>query len=129
MCARMILAGSILAIASALPLSDAAGQTSTGGTQIALGIYQGPRYDAVANCLMRQMSTYQVSAWPLVYAPPRTEAYVNLWFRGREHELPVAVFHVKQRADGSTHISFEEPAASGRRHEAAARVAAQRCGN
>ncbi len=89
-----------------------------------MSCYLGPSYDVVADCLVRQMSTYQMAAWPLVYAPTRTEAYVNLWPRGRDHEPPVAVFHIKQHGDGSTHVSFEEAKASERHHEAAA----QRCG-
>jgi len=74
------------------------------GTPIAVG--QGKPYDLVANCLMRQMAGRQFAAWPLVYAPPRQEALVNLWIRGREHENPIGVFHVVQNADGTTQVSF-----------------------
>jgi hypothetical protein len=87
----------------------------------------GKPYDLVANCLMKQMAGRQFAAWPLVYAPPRLEALVNLWVRGRETENPVSVFHVLQDASGMTRVTFQQtPGASGP-SKSAAEAAAKGC--
>lgn len=96
-----------------------------GSSQVALATYQGTSYDAAANCLMKQMSSGRIAAWPLVYAPPRTEAVVNLWPRGQDAGTPIGVFHIRQDGGGTVTISFEEPA--GGRLTSMARAAARRC--
>lgn len=103
----------------------AAAVAQGGGNQVALATYQGSSYDIAANCLMKQMSSGRIAAWPLVYAPPRTEAVVNLWPRGRETGAPVGVFHVRQDETGTVTISFDET--QGGRLAPLARAAAQRC--
>ena len=110
------------AIALMLPVAAAA---QGGGNQVALATYQGAAYDAVANCLMKQMSTGQIAAWPLVYAPPKTEAIVNLWRRGNEHGAPIGIFQIRQDETGTVTISFEETQRG--RLTAMARAAAGRC--
>jgi predicted anti-sigma-YlaC factor YlaD len=110
------------AIALMLPVAAAA---QGGGSQVALAMYQGSSYDAAANCLMKQMSSARIAAWPLVYAPPRTEAVVNLWPRGGETGAPVGVFQVRQDQTGTITISFEETQRG--RLAPLARAAAQRC--
>ncbi len=116
----------ILALLAA-PGFNAQAQTAAApaGTQLAAA--QGKPYDLVANCLMKQMAGQQFTAWPLVYAPPRHEAFVNLWVRGRDTDPPVAVFHVVQDSDGMTRVSFQQtPGAPGPR-KGVAEAAAQRC--
>ncbi len=105
-----------------LPFAVAA---QTAGNQVALATYQGMPYDVAANCLMKEMRTDQIMAWPTVDLPPRTEAIVNLWYRGREYEPPIATFHIKQVSTGSTTVGFEE--AAGGRLDKLARAAVQRC--
>lgn len=113
------------AVVTALGCLAQAQPTPAAGTPVAVA--QGKPYDLVANCLMRQMAGRQFAAWPLVYAPPRQEALVNLWIRGREHEAPIGTFHVVQDTDGTTRISFQgTPDASGPSADAIA-AAAHRC--
>ena len=109
-------------IALMLPVAAAA---QGGGNQVALATYQGSSYDAAANCLMKQMASARIAAWPLVYAPPRTEAVVNIWQRGSETGAPIGIFQVRQDQTGTVTIGFEET----RRGQLAplARAAAQRC--
>lgn len=113
------------AIVTALGCHAQAQPTPAAGTPVAVA--PGKSYDLVANCLMRQMAGRQFAAWPLVYAPPRREALVNLWIRGREQDVPVGAFHVVQDAEGTTRISFQEtPGASGPSADAI-EAAAHRC--
>ncbi len=109
-------------IALMLPIAAAA---QGSGNQVALATYQGASYDAAANCLMKQMASGRIAAWPLVYAPPKTEAVVNLWQRGNELGTPIGVFQIRQDETGTVTISFEEPQRG--RLTAMARAAAQRC--
>ena len=84
-------------------------------------------YDIVANCLMREMTGPRFVAWPLVYAPPRQEALVNVWLRGREYDVPVATFRVIQEAGGTTQVTFlPTPGAAGPSHQSA-EAAIRRC--
>lgn len=84
-------------------------------------------YDFVANCLMREMTGPRFVAWPLVYAPPRQEALVNVWLRGHEYDVPVAIFRVLQEAGGTTQVTFlPTPGVAGPSH-GAAEAAIQRC--
>lgn len=110
-----------LIAALALPVAAVA----QGGTQVALATYQGKAYDVMANCLMKEMRSGQISAWPLVYVPPRTEALVNLWTRGDEYGTPIGTFHIRQDSAGATTISFSE--AQPGRLTTLARGAAARC--
>jgi hypothetical protein len=87
----------------------------------------GKPYDLVANCLMRQLKGQRYVAWPLVYAPPRQEALVNLWLRGHEYERPIAIFHVSQDSDGMTRISLERMAGESGPSQASAQAAARQC--
>ena len=119
-----IVPGVILALLATLSLAARA-QTPATGTQLATA--QGKAYDLVANCLMKQMAGRQFAAWPLVYAPPRQEALVNLWLRGRETDSPVAVFHVVQDAAGMTRVSFEQTAGKPGPSRSAAEAAARQC--
>jgi hypothetical protein len=84
-------------------------------------------YDALANCLARAMSGQFVAA-PVVFAPPRRTAYVNLWPRARAPVDPVAMFHVEQGGEQSR-IGWQRlaNASAGARWDAAAKVAARRC--
>src|SRR5262245_27124324 len=117
--------GVCLGLLASLSLTAHAQTTQPGGTQLAAA--PGKPYDLVANCLMRRMASRQFAAWPLVYAPPRQEALVNLWLRGRETDPPVAVFSVVQDADGMTRVSFQQaPGAPGPGNQAA-EAAARQC--
>jgi len=113
------------AVVTTLGCHAQAQSTPVAGAPIAAA--QGKPYDVVANCLMRQMAGRQFAVWPLVYAPPRQEALVNLWIRGREQDVPVGAFHVVQDAKGTTRISFQgTPGASGPSADAI-EAAAHRC--
>lgn len=118
-----IVRAAAFTIVTVLSCNAQAQPTPVAGMPIAAA--QGKPYDLVANCLMRQMAGRQIAAWPLVYAPPRQEALVNLWIRGREHEDPIGVFHVVQNTDGTTQVSFrgtlDQPGLSKDVIEAAAR--------
>ncbi|HJQ57434.1 MAG TPA: hypothetical protein VJ890_11030 [Vineibacter sp.] len=113
----------IAAAGLVLPVTAAA-QVDIGGTQAAVATYQGISYDVAANCLVKQMSSAKIKAWPLVYAPPRTEAIVNLWNRGADHGDPIGMFHIRQQS-GNTTIAFQERQPG--RLGALARAAAERC--
>ncbi|HKV00444.1 MAG TPA: hypothetical protein VJR58_34405 [Vineibacter sp.] len=115
-----------LAVVTTLGCCQALAQpTPTTATPVATA--QGKPYDLVANCLMRQMAGRQFAAWPLVYAPPRQEALVNLWLRGREHEAPVGTFRVVQDLDGTTRISFQGTQGAPGPSMAAVEAAAKQC--
>lgn len=119
--------GVVLALASTLvPPAFANAQLAPAlpGTQLAVA--PGKPYDQVANCLMKQIAGGPFIAWPLVYAPPRREALVNVWRRGRETDAPVAVFHVTE-ANGTTRVNFEQPPGALGPRRAAAEAAAQQC--
>ncbi len=96
-------------------------------SRVALADAPGKPYDLVANCLMRQLSGGQYKAWPLVYAPPRREALVNVWLRGRDYDPPIAVFYVLQSEDGITRVSYERTPGARAPDKPAAEAAAQRC--
>ncbi len=115
--------GAIVALFGMLSVGAHAQPAPATGTPLAMS--HGRPYDVVANCLMQQTANRQFAAWPLVYAPPRREALVNVWIRGRDLEPPVGVFHVVQDDTGTTSVSFE-----GTRNgpgSAAVEAAARRC--
>jgi hypothetical protein len=117
--------GASLGFLGALSLAAHAQDTQPRANQIAAA--HGKPYDQVANCLMRRMAGRQFAAWPLVYAPPRKEALVNVWPRGRDTEPPAAVFSVVQDADGMTRVGFQQsPGAAGPGVQAA-EAAARQC--
>lgn len=85
-------------------------------------------HDALANCLAKAMSGQFVAA-PVVFAPPKRTAYVNLWPRARAPIDPVATFHVEQEAEGVMKIGWQrlENAPGGARWDATAKSVATRC--
>jgi hypothetical protein len=86
-------------------------------------------HDALANCLARAMSGTFVTA-PVVFAPPRMAAYVNLWPRVKAPPIdPVATFHIERQAEGATRIGWQRlnNAPAGARWDATAKAVASRC--
>ncbi len=85
-------------------------------------------HDAVANCLAKAMSGEFVTA-PVVFAPPKRSAYVNVWPRARQPVDPVATFHIEQDKDGLSRIGWQRlvDSPAGARWDAAAKTAATRC--
>jgi hypothetical protein len=85
-------------------------------------------YDVLANCLAKAMWGEFVTA-PVVFAPPRRSAYVNLWPRANQPIDPIATFHVEQQQDGVARIGWQRlvSAPTGARWDASAKTAASRC--
>jgi hypothetical protein len=85
-------------------------------------------HDALANCLAKAMSGEFVAA-PVVFAPPKRSAYVNLWPRVRQPVDPVATFHVDQEKEGVSRIGWQRlvDSPAGARWDATAKAAANRC--
>ena len=85
-------------------------------------------YDALANCLAKAMSGEFVTA-PVVFAPPKRAAYVNVWPRARQPVDPVAAFHIEQAKDGVSRVGWQRlvDSPAGARWDAAAKTAATRC--
>lgn len=124
----MRLAIGIVAIGflAAIPVTAAQPDTPA-PVRTPLGEAAGKPYDLVANCLMKKISGQRFAAWPLVYAPPRQEALVNVWIRGRQYENPVATFHVMQDAGGTTRVTLDRMGGDGGPTPAAAEAAARQC--
>ncbi len=85
-------------------------------------------HDALANCLAKAMWNEFVTA-PVVFAPPRRAAYVNLWPRASQPVDPVATFHIEPQQDGMMRIGWQRlaNAPAGARWDASAKAAASRC--
>lgn len=85
-------------------------------------------HDTLANCLARVMSGEFVTA-PVVFAPPKRAAYVNVWPRANQPIDPVATFHIEPEKEGLNRIGWQRlvdgPAA--RRWDATAKSVATRC--
>lgn len=95
--------------------------------QTLLATAVSPRYDVIANCLMKQIQPH-AAAVPVVRPPPVNEAAVHLYRHGSERMgTPVASFFVDLLDNGTTTISFEERPDQRGRHRAAATAAAVRC--
>ena len=85
-------------------------------------------HDTLANCLAKAMSGEFVAA-PVVFAPPKRSAYVNVWPRVRQPVDPVATFHIEQEKDGLWRIGWQRLVDSplGARWDATAKTVATRC--
>jgi hypothetical protein len=85
-------------------------------------------HDTLANCLAKAMSGEFVTA-PVVFAPPKRSAYVNLWPRARQPIDPVATFHIEPEKDGVSRIGWQRLVDSpqGTRWDATAKTVATRC--
>lgn len=85
-------------------------------------------HDALANCLAKAMWAEFVTA-PVVSAPPKRSAYVNLWPRAQQPVDPVATFQIEPQPDGAMRIGWRRlvNAPAGARWDAAAKTAAGRC--
>ncbi|MCW5749190.1 MAG: hypothetical protein KIT36_23570 [Alphaproteobacteria bacterium] len=85
-------------------------------------------HDVIANCLAQALSREFVTA-PVVFAPPKRSAYVNLWPRANQPIDPVATLHVQPERDGSMRIGWQRlaNAPDGPRWDAAAKAATDRC--
>jgi hypothetical protein len=87
----------------------------------------GTSYDAVANCLSRQIAPRLVAA-PVVRPPPTYRAEVHLYTPGTQAAgTPVASFFVSQFNGGPTTIVFEERSDQRGQYTAAATAAAAQC--
>lgn len=96
---------------------------TAGAKQTLLATTVGPSYDAVANCLMKQMAPRLVAA-PIVRPPPTYRAEVHLFTPGTQATgTPVASFFVSQFQGGPTTIVFEERTDQLGQHAAAAQCA------
>ncbi|TWS95826.1 hypothetical protein [Reyranella sp. CPCC 100927] len=86
-------------------------------------------HDALANCLAKAMWREFVTA-PVVSAPPKRSAYVNLWPRVQPQPVdPVASFQVEPQPDGAMRIGWRRltNTPAGANWDGAARTAASRC--
>lgn len=113
-------------IAIAVPMLCLAAATAS-AEQVLLATAVGPTYDAVANCLMKEVSP-RLAASPVVHPPPMHRAEVLLYIRGtRDGGLPVATFFVNQPDGGPATIRFEERSDQRGQHTAIATAAAAQC--
>jgi len=85
-------------------------------------------HDVLANCLAKAMWAEFVTA-PVVSAPPKRSAYVNLWPRAQQPVDPVATFQIEPQPDGAMRIGWRRlaNAPAGARWDGAAKTAAGRC--
>lgn len=120
-CATAVLWGALAGLWPSLDARAQMGETVWLATS-AMG------HDAIANCLARAMSGEFVAA-PVVFAPPKMSAYVNLWPRANQPVDPVATFHVEREKEGSMRIGWQRlpNARTGARWDATAKTVATRC--
>ncbi|HKU99249.1 MAG TPA: hypothetical protein VJR58_28420 [Vineibacter sp.] len=124
---RIRCAAALLSIATVCLGASGAARAQMG--EVAWLAASPAAHDVLANCLAKAMWSAFVTS-PVVSAPPKRSAYVNLWPRVQQPPVdPVATFQIEPQPDGTMRIGWRRlaNAPAGARWDAAAKTAADRC--